>query len=287
MNDQKNITNVTADTFTAEVVERSHTLPVLVDFWADWCGPCQMQMPMLKKLVDDYNGSFVLAKVNTDEQRELASSFNIRSLPTMHLYKNGEIVEQVLGAQTESDMRILLERHVERASDAIRKKAREAWEHGRSAEAFALLGEARQAEPDNHLLTLDSIELSIRAGLTDQAETLLAGLPHAVRTETKAVRLQSLLEFTRMAMAAPPTEELESKLREQADDLESRYQLACRYVLEDRLEDAMEAFMSILQRDRGFRDDAGRKGLLAVFEMPGNECELVNSYRRRLFNALH
>ena len=122
MNDQKNITDVTADTFTAEVVERSHTLPVLVDFWADWCGPCQMQMPMLKKLVDDYNGSFVLAKVNTDEQRELASSFNIRSLPTMHLYKNGEIVEQVLAAQTESDMRMLLERYVERASDAIAKR---------------------------------------------------------------------------------------------------------------------------------------------------------------------
>ena len=286
-NDQKNITDVTAETFTAQVVERSQTLPVLVDFWADWCGPCQMQMPMLKKLVDDYNGSFVLAKVNTDEQRELAQRFNIRSLPTLHLYKNGEIVEQVFAAQTESDMRMLLERHVERASDAIRKKAREAWERGRGEEAFTLLREAQQAEPDNHLLTLDIIELSIKAGLTDQAESLLAGLPHEVRTETEAVRLRSLLEFTRTALAAPPTEELEGRIRDQADDLESRYQLACRYVLQDRLEDAMEVFMTILQHDRGFRVDAGRKGLLAVFELLGNEGELVNSYRRRLFNALH
>ena len=92
MNEPKNITDATADTFSAQVVERSHNIPVLVDFWADWCGPCQMQMPMLKKLVDDYNGKFALAKVNTDEQRELARTFNIRSLPTMHLYKNGKIV---------------------------------------------------------------------------------------------------------------------------------------------------------------------------------------------------
>ena len=287
MNDLNNITDVTADTFTAEVVERSHTLPVLVDFWADWCGPCQMQMPMLKKLVEDYNGGFVLAKVNTDEQRELAQQFNIRSLPTMHLYKNGEIVEQILGAQTESDMRMLLERHVERASDAIRKKARQAWEQGRGEQALTLLRDAQQAEPGNHLLTLDSIELSIKSGLTDQAGTLLAGLPHEIRTETEAVRLQSLLEFTRTALAAPATEDLEGRIREQADDLESRYQLACRYVLDERLEDAMDAFMTILQQDRAFRDDAGRKGLLAIFELLGNEGELVNSYRRRLFNALH
>ena len=287
MNKLNNITDVTSDTFTTEVVERSHTLPVLVDFWADWCGPCQMQMPMLKKLVDDYSGRFALAKVNTDEQRELARSFNIRSLPTMHLYKNGEIVEQIIAAQTESDMRLLLDRHIERPSDAIRQKAREAWEQGHSEQALTLLREAQQAEPDNHPLTLDYIDLSIKAGLTEQAETLLTGLPHDVRNETEAVRLRSLLEFTRTALAAAPVEALETTVREHADDLESRYQLACRYVLEDRHADAMDAFMYILQHDRGFRDDAGRKGLLAVFELLENEGELANSYRRRLFNALH
>jgi putative thioredoxin len=287
MNNLENITDVTADTFNTQVIERSHNIPVLVDFWADWCGPCQMQMPMLNKLVDDYHGKFALAKVNTDEQRELARRFNIRSLPTMHLYKNGEIVEEILAAQTESNMRILLERHIERESDAIRLKAREAWQQGDSTQAFTLLDKARQAEPDNHQLTLDYIELSIKEGLTDQAGTLFADLPHDIRNEKEAVRLHSLLDFTSTALQAAPLEELETTAREQPDDLELRYQLASRYVLEDRLEEAMDAFMVILQQDRAFRDDAGRRGLLAVFDLLGNEGELVNSYRRRLFNALH
>jgi len=287
MNELKNITDVTSETFNTQVVERSHNIPVLVDFWADWCGPCQMQMPMLKKLVEDYNGKFALAKVNTDEQRELARTFNIRSLPTMHLYRNGEIVEEILAAQTESDMRILLERHIERESDAIRQNAREVWQRGDSAQAFTLLHEARQLEPDNHKVTLDLIELSMKEGLLEQAEALLADLPYDIRNETEAVRLRSLLDFTRTAQTAAPLQTLETTVGEQPDDLESRYQLASRYVLEDRLEDAMNAFMVILQQDRAFRDDAGRKGLLAVFELLGNEGELVNSYRRKLFNALH
>jgi putative thioredoxin len=287
MNDLKNITDVTADSFTSQVIERSGSIPVLVDFWADWCGPCQMQMPMLKKLVDDYDGKFALAKVNTDEQKELARSFKIRSLPTMHLYKNGEIVEEILAAQTESDMRILLERHIERESDATRQKAREALAQGDSEQAFTLLQEAREAEQDNHQLTLDLIELSIKEGLPEQAETLLADLPHAVRNETEATRLRYLLDFTRVAMQAAQLQELEATSREQPDELELRYQLASRYVLENRFEDAMDAFMYILEHDRAFRDDAGRTGLLAVFELLGNEGDLVNSYRRRLFNAMH
>jgi putative thioredoxin len=123
--------------------------------------------------------------------------------------------------------------------------------------------------------------------LTGQAETALADLPHDIRNGTEALRLRSLLEFTTTALAAAPLEALESTVSDQPDNLESRYQLACRYVLGDRMEDAMDAFMYILQHDRAFRDDAGRKGLLAVFELLGNEGELVKSYRRRLFNALH
>ncbi len=287
MNDLNNITDVTTDTFNTQVIERSGNIPVLVDFWADWCGPCQMQMPMLKKLVEDYKGKFALAKVNTDEQKELARRFNIRSLPTMHLYKNGEIVEEILAAQTESAMRILLERHIERGSDAIRLKAREAWQQGNSEQAFTLLREARQAEPDNHQVILDLIELSIKEGLPEQAEELLADLPHDLSTETEAIRLRSLLDFTSASLTAAPLEELETTIREKPEDLESHYQLASRYVLENRLEDAMNAFMYILEHDRAFREDAGRKGLLAVFNLLENEGELVNSYRRRLFNALH
>jgi len=287
MNNAQHITDVTNETFDTLVIEQSKRVPVLVDYWADWCGPCQMQMPVLKKLVEDYGGKFVLAKVNTDEQRELARAHGIRSLPTMRVYKNGEMVEEILAAQSESTLRILLDRYIERESDAIRERATAAWQQGRHDEALSLLQEARLAEPDNHQLTLAYAEFKMRQGLLDDAAELIASLPRDVRDEKEATRLRALLEFALVTRDAPSMADLESTVENNPDDMEARYQLAAWYVLDNRMEPALEAFMQLLQRDRGFRDDAGRKGLLAVFELLENEGELVNSYRRKLFNLLH
>jgi putative thioredoxin len=287
MNNTQNITDVTNETFDTLVIEQSKRVPVLVDYWADWCGPCQMQMPVLKKLVEDYDGKFVLAKVNTDQQRELARAHGIRSLPTMRVYKNGEMVEEILAAQSESTLRILLDRYIERASDAIRARAQEAWQQGRHDEALSLLQEARRTEPDNHQLTLTCAEFKMRQGQLDDAAELIASLPRDVRDEKEATRMSALLEFAMVTRDAPPMAELENAVENNPDDMEARYQLAAWYVLDSRMEQALEAFMQLLQRDRGFRDDAGRKGLLAVFELLDDEGELVNSYRRKLFTLLH
>ena len=287
MNNAQNITDVTNETFDSLVIEQSKRLPVLVDFWADWCGPCQMQMPVLKKLVEDYDGKFVLAKVNTDEQRDLAKAHGIRSLPTMRVYKHGEMVEEILAAQSEATLRILLDRHIERESDTIRERAMAAWQQGRHSEALSLLHDAHLAEPDNHQLTLAYAELKMRQGLLDDAAELIASLPRDVRDEKEASRLSALLEFAVTTRDAAPVAELESAVEDNPGDLEARYQLAAWYVLNNQMEPALEAFMQLLQRDREFRDDAGRKGLLAVFELLENEGELVNSYRRRLFTLLH
>lgn len=287
MNDSQNITDVTNETFDTLVIERSNSVPVLVDYWADWCGPCQMQIPVLKKLVNDYDGKFVLAKVNTDEQRDLAKAHGIRSLPTMRLYKHGEMVEEILAAQSEATLRILLDRHIERESDIIRARATEAWQQGRHSEALGLLHEAHLAEPDNHQLTLAYAELEMRQGLLDDAAALIASLPRNVRDEKEATRLSALLEFAMIAEQAPPVTELERSVDHNPDDLEARYQLAACYVMDRQMEAALEAFMQLFQRDREFRDDAGRKGLLAVFELLENQGELVNSYRRKLFTLMH
>ncbi len=226
MNDLHNITDVTNDTFDTLVIERSHSVPVLVDYWADWCGPCQMQMPVLKKLVEDYAGKFALAKVNTDEQRELAKAHGIRSLPTMRLYKHGEMVEEILAAQSESTLRIVLDRYIERESDIIRARATEAWQQGRHSEALGLLHEAHLAEPDNHQLTLAYAELKMRQGLLDDAAALIASLPRTVRDEKEAARLSALLEFSLLVKNAPSVTELETAVDNNPDDLEARYQLA-------------------------------------------------------------
>ena len=287
MNNAQNITDVTSETFDSLVIEQSKRVPVLVDYWADWCGPCQMQMPVLKKLVEDYDGKFLLAKVNTDEQRDLAREHGIRSLPTMRVYKHGEMVEEILAAQSEATLRILLDRHIERESDAIRERAMAAWQQGRHSEALSLLQDAHLAEPDNHQLTLTYAELKMRQGQLDDAAELIASLPRDVRDEKEASRMSALLEFAMVTRNAPSMVELESVVDNNPGDLEARYQLAAWYVLNNQMEPALEAFMQLLQHDREFRDDAGRKGLLAVFELLENEGELVNSYRRRLFTLLH
>ena len=228
--------NVTNETFQAEVIERSHEVPVLVDFWADWCGPCQMLMPVLKKLVDEYDGKFVLAKVNTDEQRELAKAHGIRSLPTMHVYKHGELVEEVLAAQSEATMRIIIDRYIERASDRIRARAQEAYSQGQHEEALSLLEAAHQDEPDNHQLTLAYAGMCMRTGQLEQAAALIAGLPRDVRDETEAMRLQTLLDFALAVKDAPAVETLEDTVSNEPDNLEARYQLGAWYVLNDRFE---------------------------------------------------
>ena len=287
MNELETIINVTNDTFQAQVLEQSQHVPVLVDYWADWCGPCQMQMPVLRKLVEEYAGKFVLAKVNTDEQRELAREHGIRSLPTMRLYKAGEMAEEILGAQTESTLRILLDRYVERESDTLRLQAMETYQRGEHEAALQMLREARQSEPDNHQLTLDYAALCLQEGRLQEVDELLNGLPREIRDEAEAVQLRALLDFADSAHDAPPLDVLETAAAANPDDLETRYRLGACYIINDRVEDALQAFMYILQHDRSFRDDIGRKSLLAVFELLGNEGELVNSYRRKLFTAMH
>jgi putative thioredoxin len=286
MNDSPYIHNVTEDTFQPLVIEASRTVPVLVDFWADWCGPCHMQMPVLVKLVGEYAGKFLLAKVNTDIERRLAQEHGIRSLPTMRLYKNGAVVEEILGAQTEGTLRTLLDAHIERDSDKQLLAALEAHRQGRTGEAIALLRKSQEDDPENFRVPLALIGVNIEAGHLSEAEALLESLPWAVREEREAHRLRALLDFSRVAQDAAPAGELERRLAGQPGDSQTRYRLAARHVLAGRLQEAMDELLYIIRNDRAFGDDAARRSLLAVFELLGDDDELVAAYRRKLSAAM-
>jgi putative thioredoxin len=286
MNDSPYIHTVTQDTFQRQVIEASHTVPVLVDFWADWCGPCHMQMPVLAKLVDAYAGKFLLAKVNTDTERRLAQEHGIRSLPTMRLYRNGQVVEEILGAQTEATLRALLDPHIERDSDKLRLAALAAHRQGRTEEALAMLRKAQDSDPENNRVQFALVGLYLDAGRLGEAEALLGTLPWAVQEEAEARRLRALLDFSRIAQDAAPLAELEQRRGSQPGDSQSRYRLAARYVLAGRMQEAMDELLYIIGHDRAFGDDAARKGLLAVFELLGEDDELVTTYRRKLSSAM-
>lgn len=281
------IFDVTEADFGATVLENSYKAPVLVDFWAVWCGPCKMLMPLLARLADEYQGKFLLAKVNTDEQRKLAMQFNIRSIPTVKLFKNGEVVDEMLGAQPESVIRTLIERHMVRESDSLRTRAEAAHRAGDVTQALALLEQAARLDPDNHRVRIDLARMLLDQNALEQAERILNDLPREARDEPDASALLGRLEFARIAASAPDTVTLEKTVTAQPSNSEARYQLSARKVLQGDYEGALDQLLAILQHDRVFRDEAARKAMVAVFNLLGGKGEVVTRYRNRMFNALH
>jgi putative thioredoxin len=287
MSETDSIVDVTAEDFEQEVVEASRQRPVLVDFWASWCGPCQSLMPVLERLAEEYTGAFRLARVNTDEQQQLAADWGVRGLPTVKVFRHGEVVEEFTGAQPESAIRPLIDNHLPRESDATVEKVEAEREAGRPEEALALLRPAAEAEPENTRLQLLLAELLVDTGRADEAEALLDGLPVNLASDPRVESLRARGTLARIAAEGPADDELDRRLEADGDDLEARYHRAARRALEGDHETALADFLHVLQSDRGFAEDGGRRGLLAVFELLGNSGELVNRYRGRMFAALH
>jgi putative thioredoxin len=287
MADSPYIIDVTAETFESVVLEGSLERPVLVDFWAGWCQPCQMLMPMLARLAEEYAGAFLLAKVDTEAQQALAMQWGIRSLPTVKLFRNGGPVDEFMGVQPEEVIRAILDGYVERASDALRTEAMGLHRAGRSEQAIALLRKAAAEDPANPRVSMDLLNVMVEAGQLDAAQALITQLPASLQAEPEIKGLGHRIEFARSLEGAPSRQDLEAALASDPDDLEARYQLAARHVQAGEYEPAMEALLSVLQRDRSFREGAARTGLLAIFDMLGGEGDLVKRYRARMFNALH
>jgi putative thioredoxin len=290
MSESPYVFEVTQHNFAAVVVENSQRVPVLVDFWADWCQPCQTLTPLLAKLAQEYRGSFILAKVNADAEQALAGHFRVRSLPTVMVVWQGQIVDQMVGVQPESAYRAVIDQL--RANpvdqiDQILEQVNALWQHGRQKQAVELLREALKHEPERTELKVALADKLLQLDRGEEARTLLHSLPAEERDRQPASGLLARLRFADLAGGAPDLATLEAAVRKNPADCASRRQLAARYVLAGDYEAALEQFMDILRRDPKFEDGAGRQGLIAIFEMLGNENPLVTAYRRRLFSLLH
>jgi len=287
MSESPYVFEVTQHNFAAVVVENSQRVPVLVDFWADWCQPCQTLTPLLTKLAQEYRGGFILAKVNADAEQGLAGHFRVRSLPTVMVVWQGQILDQMVGVQPESAYRAVIDQLRTSPGDQILEQVDALWQHGRQKQAIELLREALKHDPDRVELKVTLADKLIQLDRGEEARTLLQSLPAEERDRQPASGLLARLQFADLAQGAPDLATLEAQVRTKPDDCAARRQLAARYVLAGDYEAALEQFMDILRRDPKFGDEAGRKGLIALFEMLGNENPLVIAYRRRMFSLLH
>jgi putative thioredoxin len=287
MSDSPYIFEVNEENFSQVVLENSKKVPVLVDFWAAWCGPCQMLMPLLAKLVNEYQGAVLLAKINTDEQSNLAAQWGVRSLPTVKIFRNANVVNEFMGVQPESQIRAMIENYVERESDKISAQALDLYQQGQSAQAIELLYKAVDMDPQNQQIPIELTNILMTEGQYDQADKILATLPANIQTEPEVAALMARLDFARTAQNTPSIDDLKTTIASDPANKDARYQLSAKYILNGEYDPAMEQLIEILRRDRSYRDDAARKGLLKVFEMLGNQGELVSHYRTEMFKIMH
>lgn len=275
--------DVDQQTFEADVLRASLTTPVLVDFWATWCEPCKTLGPMLEKLAAEYNGAFRLGKVDVDAQQELAGMFGIRSVPTVVLVKDGQILDGFTGALPEGQLREFLSRHVQPLEAPEAAPAEAPLETPQ--QAINRLQQEIAAAPGKAELKLDLALALLHAGQTAAAEAELAALPANLATDARAVRLRSELELARAVQDAPTVAELQQRVQAGADDWAARDQLGVRLLLEGDAAAGLEQFLVILQQARGWNDGQAKKRLLAAFATL-DDAELVGRYRRRMASLL-
>ena len=287
MTPSPHIADVTQLTFESLVLAKSREIPVLADFWAAWCGPCKQLMPVLAKLVDEYDGKFFLAKINSDSEQPLAARYGVKSLPTVKLFRNGQVVEEFMGAQPEKTIRALLDRHIPRESDTLVDSALLAARAGQPDEALTILQQAVKTDPGNDRAKLELARLHAYFGHAAESEATLAALSVEARESTDAVGLKAQLEFVHIVATARPPEALLTAISANAKDSAARYELAAHLVLRQQHAAALDQLLEIVRTDRKFRDDAGRKAMVSVFNLLGGTGEIVNDYRRKLSLALN
>ncbi|MGE5167030.1 MAG: thioredoxin [Deltaproteobacteria bacterium] len=284
MSDSPHVFDATEANFETEVIQASLTTPVLVDFWAAWCGPCKQLAPLLEKVVASYNGALKLAKVDTDAQQQLAAIFGIRSLPTVVLVKDGQMVDGFMGAQPEGQVREFLARHIP-APDAQPEAVTAPAVVEKPADAIARLRREIAAAPGKPELKLDLALALMQSGDADAAQTELDALPANLAEDAKAKRLRNQLDFARVLKNAPDLAALRVRIAQDPNDHAARDLLGVRLLLDGDAAAGLDEFLHILRTARAWNDGAAKKRLIAAFSVLDDE-DLVGTYRRKMASLL-
>jgi putative thioredoxin len=262
--------------FETEVVQKSHEKPVLVDFFAHWCGPCQMLKPMLEKLAQEYD--FVLAKVDIDANPDLAHDYSVEGVPDVRIVVNGQVNPGFVGVLPEPQLRQLMAQlNLKSALDTALDAVHAAVDRGDLAQATAQLTGLLQQHPRNNSLKLEAAQFYIQTGQLDAAEAVLKPIGDQDRDySAPAKSLRALVMFQR-ASQQPHGD----------SDLDVTFQKAATAALRNDFETALQLFLEVVSRDRTYQKDAGRKAMLAIFDLLGDDHPLTRHYRRLLTSTLY
>lgn len=278
----------TAD-FQDKVIEASRQAPVLVDFWAEWCAPCRVLKPVLEKLAADYGGRFILAKVNSDQNQELAARYGVRGIPNVKAFVNGELVDEFTGALPEAQIRAFIDGLLPSPAEPLRAAAREARARGEAEVACSLLLDAAQLDPTNEAVQFDLAEIHIDRHMLDAAQAILDAREHLAQDSTRLRALQARLKLVAGGAGADPAA-LKARIDANAGDLDARLQLANALALAHDYEPALEHLLEIVRRDRKWQDEAARKTMLDLFTLLGGHPQyddLVRKFRIQLARTLN
>ena len=279
------IVDIDMSNFQQVVLEGSMQIPVLLDCWAPWCEPCKNLMPVLEKLAVEYNGAFILAKLNIEEHQQIAAQLGIRSVPDVKLIMQGQLYDEFQGALPEKQIREWLAKYIQPPEDAPQspeEQAQAALDAGDPATARGIFEQLSQAHPDHVDYRIDLAGALLAEGNPDRARAILDGLAPEDRDAPKARGVRARLEFGEEAPSAEQLAALEGR-----DDSEANYLRALRRVADGDYETGLEELLKLMQRDRAYGDDLARKTLLRVFDALGADHPLTVTYRRRLFAMMY
>jgi putative thioredoxin len=288
------VKDTTTQTFMKDVIEESRRQPVLVDFWAPWCGPCKQLTPVLEKAVRSAKGKAKLAKLNIDEHKaifqQLAAQLGIQSIPAVIAFANGQVADGFVGALPESQVTAFIERVTRQEIGGEEKQLLEAADAalaaGDAAGAAGLYSEVLAGDPDNVQALAGLVRCHLETGNIEQAKRTLAQVPEPKRNEGPVAAARAALEVAEQAANLGPVAELEKKVAANPLDHQARYDLAVALNAHNRRQEALDHMIEIVRRDRKWHEDGARKQLVQFFEAWGPTDEHTVAGRRRLSSIL-